>query len=199
MPRRQGDPRKSSPDEALCWCTLLCGEDDITGAFQERRPAAGDPILTRSLAGLFESGGLIDLLETVRASGVARGWETRIHYREDVRKILLHGFRVPQGILVFASLVPRSATLRTDRSAGLSPAKYSGTREDREDIVNLFEIAHDLLNPISSIISACEYLATSSKDNLDPEQAEMIAGIGSSAATLLRLSRWLSECTRPGS
>jgi len=60
----------------------------------------------------------------------------------------------------------------------------------------LLEAAHDLQNPISALISTCEYLAAYSPGNLNPEQLEMIAGIESSAATLLLNSRRISELAR---
>ncbi len=50
----------------------------------------------------------------------------------------------------------------------------------------LIEVAHDLQNPISSILSACEYLSAYSED--PTAQMEMVAGIQASAATLLQLS-----------
>jgi signal transduction histidine kinase len=65
--------------------------------------------------------------------------------------------------------------------------------------VNLFQVAHDLRNPISSIISACEYLTTYSPEDLQPDQREMIAQIESSAVTLLRLSQQLSKSGKPKS
>jgi K+-sensing histidine kinase KdpD len=62
----------------------------------------------------------------------------------------------------------------------------------------LIEVAHDLQNPISSIISACEYLAAYSR-RPSRAQLEMIAGIKASAATLLELSGRISKLAGPKS
>jgi signal transduction histidine kinase len=47
---------------------------------------------------------------------------------------------------------------------------------------------HDLRNPISSVLSSCDYLIAYCLDNLDPEQVEMITRIQVSARTLLDCS-----------
>lgn len=74
-----------------------------------------------------------------------------------------------------------------------------GRKKDEEGTVNLLiEVAHDLQNPISSIISACEYLAAYSH-HPNRVQLEMIAGIEASATTLLQLSARISELARQGS
>jgi K+-sensing histidine kinase KdpD len=71
--------------------------------------------------------------------------------------------------------------------------------KDEEGTANLLiEVAHDLQNPISSIISACEYLAAYSH-RANRVQLEMIAGIEASASTLLRLSTRISDLARQGS
>jgi hypothetical protein len=66
----------------------------------------------------------------------------------------------------------------------------------RNKTVHMTQVAHDFQNRISSIISACEYLATYSPENLNPDQREMIVQIGSSAATLVELSQEISEYTK---
>jgi signal transduction histidine kinase len=194
LPFGSGDSGTPLSKEALSCCAFLCDKDGQTiHDFGEQRPGSGEPLSARSLVGLIESRNLIDFLGKVHTRGIILGKEVRIHYRGSARNLLLHGFQTPAGILVFASLVPVPAkpvsTLATPRPDVTQPC----TREVDEHIAYLAEVAHDLRNPISSIISACEYLATFSQENLNPDQLEMIAGIESSAASLLQLSRQLSE------
>jgi len=197
MPLRSGDTGIFFPHEASCWCALLCDKDGrVIHNFGGPRSGAAESIPARSLMGLLESGGLADFLDTVRTCGVTRGWEMRIHYGGVARKILLHGFQTPQGFLIFAPLPPHTAHERTSRSAGSTPVSRSKKNPPKEDTFNLFQIAHNLQNPVSSIISACEYLVTYSRENLNTEQVEMIVGIESAAAALLELSRRLSERVR---
>jgi light-regulated signal transduction histidine kinase (bacteriophytochrome) len=47
---------------------------------------------------------------------------------------------------------------------------------------------HDLRNPVSSIISSCDYLTAYCTETIDPEQMEMISRIEASARTLLDCS-----------
>jgi hypothetical protein len=194
MPLRSKDSGIFFPHEASCWCALLCGSDGrVIHSFGERRAGALESIAARSLIGLLESGGLGAFLDTVRTCGITRGWEMKIHYGGGTRKILLHGFQTPHGILVFAPLPPVPAKLRLSRSADSAHDTRSGARARNENTFKLVEVAHNLQNPISSIVSACEYLTTYSQENLNPEQLEMIAGIESAAAALLQLSRRLTE------
>jgi signal transduction histidine kinase len=194
MPLRSGDPGIFFPNEASCWCALLCDNDGhVILDFGERRSDASASIPARTLIGLIESGSLADFLESVRTCGVTRGWEMRIHYGGSALRILLHGFQTPQGILVFAPLPPypaKQADVLTSDFRPLAPLRAGRAMKRRP---SLFEVAHELQNPISSIIGACEYLATYYRENLNSDQSEMISGIESSAATLLRLSRRLSE------
>ncbi len=192
MPSRSRDSGTSFFDETSCWCAFLCDNDGhVTHHFGVlRRRGSSESIPTRSLIRLIESGELVEFLETVRACGVTRGWEIRIQHDGTTLKILLHGFQTPQGILVFAPLPSLAMTLKPGRSAGVM---NSGAGENDEDTSGLFEVAHDLHNPISSIVSACEYLTEYSQENLNTEQKEMIAGIESAAETLLQISRRLFE------
>ena len=192
MPSRSRDSGISIRDETSCWCVFLCDNDGhVTHHFGVlRRKGSSESIPTRSLIGLIESARLVEFLETVRACGVTRGWEMRIYHEETSLKVLLHGFQTPQGILVFAPVPPQAVALKARRSAG---AMNSGVVENEEDALSLFEVAHDLQNPISSIVSACEYLTKYSQENLNIEQKEMIAGIESAAETLLQISRRLFE------
>jgi hypothetical protein len=192
MPSRSRDSGISICDETSCWCVFLCDNDGhVTHQFGVlKRKGSSESIPTRSLIGLIESARLVEFLETVRACGVTRGWEMRIRLEETSLKVLLHGFQTPQGILVFAPLPPQAVTLKPGRSNGVM---NSGAGENEEDALSLFEVAHNLHNPISSIVSACEYLTNYSQENLNTEQKEMIAGIESAAETLLQISRRLFE------
>jgi signal transduction histidine kinase len=181
------------PHESSCWCVLLCDKDGrVIHDFGERGPAIAQSIPARSLIGLLESGGLADFLDTVRTCGVTRGWEMKIHYGGTARKILLHGFQTPQGYLIFAPLPPYPAKSKASRSTDSAAVTRPRKKAVKEDTVGLSELAHNLRNPVSSIISACEYLASYSPENLNREQREMLAGIESAAAALLQLSSRLS-------
>lgn len=61
-------------------------------------------------------------------------------------------------------------------------------KHEQETSRILLTAIHDLKNPISSIIGSCEYLAEYSRENLEPDQLEMIGGIETSARTLLQLT-----------
>ena len=65
--------------------------------------------------------------------------------------------------------------------------------EEENTSLSLSHAIHDLKNPISSIISACEYLAGYSQENLDSEQLQMITEIESSARTLLQVAGRIAE------
>jgi hypothetical protein len=194
MSTRSGDSGIFFPSEASCWCALLCDNDGhVIHDFGGRLLGASVSNPTQTLADLIESGSLVDFLDTVRNCGVTRGWEMRIRYGGSALSILLHGFQTPQGILIFAPLPPfppKQGDVRTSDFPRATPLKTGKAMKRRP---SLFEVAHDLQNPISSIISACEYLAGYSRGNLNSEQSEVISGIESSAATLLQLSRRLSE------
>jgi signal transduction histidine kinase len=178
------------------WCALLCDKDGrIIRFFQEQR-ADASKMTPCSLIGLTEPGALVEFLEAVRTRGVICGWEMTIHYKGTARNILLHGFLTPQGTLVLPVWLVRPPAPQTGQSADPFPVTHPRTRDHARQNRSLFEVAHDLQNPICSIISACEYLATYSRENLNPDQMEMIAGIGSAAETLLQLSHRLSERTK---
>jgi hypothetical protein len=201
MPLRSDDAGIFFPNDSSCWCALLCDNDGrIIHDFGKRGKGRIESIALRSLVGLLESGSLAGFLDTVRSCGITRGWELKIHYGGVARKILLHGFQTPQGILVFAPLPPYSEKPAGRRSADSSRVTPPRPRARKQkDTIDLFQVAHNLQNPVSSIVSACEYLVTYSQANLNPEQLEMIAGIESAAAVLLQLSRQLSERVKQGS
>jgi signal transduction histidine kinase len=144
---------------------------------------------------MIESGGLTDFLEAFHTHRATLGWERMIHHEGSASTLVLHGSQTPCGILVFGYSTPRPATLQNDRAAAFAAVTDSKTRSAAdEDAANLmFTVVHDLKNPISSIISSCEYLREYSQENLNPAQLEIIAGIESSASTLLQLSARLFE------
>jgi hypothetical protein len=178
---------------ASCCRAFLCNQDgQVIHDFGEQRPDSSESISARSLLDLMDARGLADFLEIVRTRGVTLGWEMRVYHGGSARRLLLHGFQTPCGALVFAPL----ASLEAGETVDSHPVTDPGTHEDEEGATDLVEAAHDLQNPISSLISACEYLATYTAGNLTPEQQEMIAGIESSAATVLLHSRRISELAR---
>jgi hypothetical protein len=52
---------------------------------------------------------------------------------------------------------------------------------------------HDLNNPISSIVSSCDYLMAYCTDNLEADAVEMIRQVETSAQALLRHSDQIRE------
>jgi K+-sensing histidine kinase KdpD len=181
----------------------------------DQLPSSNESISAHSLVDLIEFGDWMDFLQTVYTYGVALGWEMRIQYGGSARGLQLHASQTPCGILVFAILLSGSPALKQDRSAVSAPAAESLTSSDlisrQSDAVNkrdalekheeesaepLLTAVHDLKNPISSIISACEYLTEYSHENLDPVQLDMIRGIESSARSLIQLSGTISRHCR---
>jgi len=173
---RRGGSELSFPNEssASC-CAFLCDNDgQIIGDVRAQLPGSSGSASAGSLVTLIEHASLMAFLEAVRTRGVTLGWEMRIHYGGSPRSLLLHGSQTPLGILVLATLTPRE-----------------------EDAARLPNAVHDLNNPISSIISACEYLAVYSQENLTPEQVQMIIEIESAARTLLQLSGRIADLSNP--
>ncbi len=182
--------------EAPVWSAFLCDNDGrITRDF-------GGAISARSLLDLMESSDLMSFLESVRVLGATSGWQLTIHDGGTVKTLVLHGSFTPCGILVFATLTPCPACAEPDPHAVAKPSvEGSGfncprdaatqcpvlAHQEEEAIRRLSAVVHDLKNPISSIISSCEYLEEYSQENLEPEQMELIQAIESSARTLLQL------------
>ena len=195
MPVRSGGSTMSLASQSSCCCAFLCDDvGQVVQDFGEQRPGSGESISARSLVGLIERRTLLDFLNTVHMRGAALGLETKIHYGGYRRRLLLHGFQTPRGILIFAPVVPSSAKPPLTVKPANTVAVADSSAKGEEDTANLLlEVAHDLQNPISSIISACEYLAAYSQENADRAQLEMIAGIESAAATLLKLSDRISS------
>ena len=186
-----GGFERSFPNETnSSYCAFLCDNNgQIIGDVGEQLLGSNRSISSRLLVDLIEADSLMAFLEAVGTRGATLGWETRIHYGRSSSTLLLHGSRTPFGILVFATLTPRLETQQDDRPAPSATIRDSRKRRDEEHTARLlFNAIHDLNNPISSIISACEYLAVYSQENLDPEQLQMIAEIELSARTLLQLS-----------
>jgi signal transduction histidine kinase len=186
-----GDFELSPPDETnASYCAFLCENDGhIIGDIGDQLLGSNRAISARSLVKMIRSPRLMAFLEAVRTRRVIQGWEMRIHRGRSATSLLLHGSQTPFGILVFATLISRLAAMQGDRSTSSAPVADSRMRRDEEDVATpLSNAIHDLKNPISSIISACEYLTLYSEENLNPEQVEMITEIESSARTLLQLS-----------
>jgi signal transduction histidine kinase len=191
-----GDFKRSFPNETnASYCAFLCDNNGhIIGDVGEQLLGSNRSITSRSLVDLIEAESLMAFLEAVGTRGATLGWETRIQHGKSASTLLLHGSRTPFGILVFATVTPRLATLQDDRSVPSATVQGSRTRRNEEHIARLLSNAlHDLNNPISSIISACEYLVVYSPENLNPEQLQMITEIELSARTLLQLSGRIAD------
>jgi hypothetical protein len=187
-------------DSSIC-CAFLCDYNGgIIRDFAESIPA-------RSLVDLMESCNFISFLETVRSRGATPGWEMPIHYEGSARSLLLSGSLTPHGTLVVATLTPSPAssdphpsiasnrvTEPTASSKFSCPVRFAGfpcpalLRQYEETHLLMSAVVHNLKNPISSILSSCEYLEGYSQENLEPEQLELIHAIQSAARTLLRIS-----------
>jgi hypothetical protein len=195
--RDESDPTPAKAPEASVWSAFLCdNEGRITRDF-------GGAISARSLVDLMESGNLMSFLESVRSLGATSGWQLRIHDGGTVKTLVLHGSLTPCGILVFATLTPCPECAESEphaevkqsleRSGFNCPRDAAVTQcsvlahQEEETIRRLSAVVHDLKNPISSIISSCEYLEGYSQENLEPDQLELIHAIESSARTLLQL------------
>lgn len=190
------DLERSPPNETnALYCAFLCENDGrIVGDVGEQLLGSKRPISARSVVGLIKPSRLMAFLEAVRKHRVIQGWEIGIRYRRSAGSLLLRGSQTPSGTLVLATLTPRAAAMEDDRPLPSAAVANSMVRKDEEDVAMLMSNAiHDLKNPISSIISACEYLALYSKRNLNPEELQMITAIESSARSLIQLSDRIAE------
>jgi signal transduction histidine kinase len=169
------------------WAFLCDNDGRVIRDFGELTPCSSEPTSAHSLVGA-----LTDFLETVGTDG-AVGWTVRTQYWKSASSLLLQGCQTPWGILIFATLALGSAALSQDRSTASATVEWSLTRNDLSILSQMLTFVHDVRNPISSIISACDYLQEYSRENLDPAQLEMIAGIESAAKTLLQLSNRISH------
>ena len=167
--RKLSFPAASNPSR--CWAFLCDHDGQVVRDFSESVPAD-------SLVSLMEPVNWINFLEAVRIHG-AYLEERPIQFEGSRSSLLLHGCQTSSGIFAFATL---------------TPTKTSSERDD--DANEILKVVHDLNNPISSIVSSCEYLTEYSQENLSPEQLEMIAIIDASARTLLRLSVRIAELSR---
>jgi len=197
------------PNETLvsCCCAFLCDLDGrILRDFGEQLPFSAESISARSLVSQIKADSLMDFLKSVRARAAIQERKIRIHFGGSAGSLYLLGSPTPLGILVFATLMPVSATGQGGRpAASANTGRHTATAANRkplmnpgEDTASLLAVAvHDLRNPISTIVSSCEYLTGYSPENLNPEQLEMIAGIEASARSLLELSFTISRLCRP--
>ena len=186
----------SSPDEAnATYCAFLCDRDGrVISDIAEQLPGSYRSVSAHSLVGLIKAVGLTAFLEAVRTDGAALGWEMRIHYGNFTSSVLLNGSRTPFGILVFATLTPKLAVVQRDRLASSAAGTDSSEKADKNVATKpLSDAIHDLKNPISSILSACEYLGAYSQENLSPEQLQLLTEIATSAEILNQLSDRIAE------
>jgi len=197
LPSRTRDFERSYRNETdASFCAFLCENDGrVIGDVGDQLLGSKRCISARLLVGLINSSSLMAFLEAVRTRSVVQGWEMRIQNRRAASSLLLHGSQTPFGILVFGTLTPRAAAMEGDRSLPSSATVAdSRMRRNEEDVAKpLSDAIHDLKNPISSIISACEYLGLYSQGNLKPEELQMITAIESSARTILQLSDRIAE------
>jgi hypothetical protein len=182
-----GPPTNEAP--APIWGAFLCDNDGrITRDF-------GESLSARSLVDMIQPRNLANFVETICHRDAAPGWEIKIRYEGSARRLLLQGLLTLRGVLVFATLAPSVARKKRDESAvtvretmpnraGI-PQTPALTKQQQE---TLSAAVHDFKNPISCIITSCEYLEGYSGENLEPEQLEVIRAIQASAGTLLRLS-----------
>jgi hypothetical protein len=195
------DIRPTKKTDSSIFCAFLCDYNGgITHDF-------GESISAGSLVDLMESCNFMSFLETVRSRGAAPGWEMQIHYKGSARSLMLSGSLTPHGTLVIATVTscpassdphPSSASERlteaTTSSKFSCPVRFAGIpcpallRQYEETHLLMSAVVHNLKNPISSILSSCEYLEGYSQENLEPEQLELIHAIQSAASTLLQIS-----------
>ena len=213
-----GDFGSSWPNKTYgsCICAFLCDHDgQIIRDFGELLPNSNESMSALSLIGLMESGSFMDFLQTIRKRGATSASEVGVSYPGSATGLLFKGSQTPGGILVFATLTVDPAVSEQDRpahSAGVTdvtkplPADNPSSRQSdvgatlaaiikqQADILELLStVIHDLKNPASSIISACEYLTEYSLENLHPDQLALIDGIESSARDLLQIPGRLSD------
>ncbi len=196
---------------AAYWYAFLSGQDGrVIRDFGHSEASRREPVSSALLLDRMEPGQWADFAASVQASGAIMGFETRISRGPSTGRLVLNGCQTPCGLLVFAILTPDRPAGDPDPEAGNSAVTEPMTRDElirrandaaaacdamrkhQEDTSRLLRDAiHRLKDPISSIISSCEYLEEYAQDNLEPEQREMIAAIAVSAQTMLELSTGL--------
>jgi hypothetical protein len=198
----ESDIGPTNKSDSSIFCAFLC--DDYSGAITRD---FGESISARSLVDLMGSCNFMSFLETVRSRGATPGWEMEIHYEGSASSLLLSGSLTPHGALVIATLTPypASSDLQPSRASNRvteptacskfsCPVRFAGVpcpallRQYQETHLLMSAVVHNLKNPISSILSSCEYLEGYSQENLEPEQLELIHAIESAARTLLQVS-----------
>jgi signal transduction histidine kinase len=115
----------------------------------------------------------VHFIECVSSSGV---WSAVFELRDLPGPAVLTGGLAHGGVLVTGQIQQMD---EPDREA--------------ERAVRLRKVIHDLQNPISSIITSCDYLVSYGMDTLEPDQVEMIARMESSARALMRLTHKIRE------
>ncbi len=164
----------SLPPGANAWMFLCDADGQVIRDFVEDPADASSS--ARSLVARIEPAAWIDFLESARTRGTFLARELKARLDDTDIRLFCGGCPSGVGVLVFAAVmgVPSSSS-SGDFASPISKA------------------IHDLNNPISSIISSCDYLTEYAQENLSPEQMEMIGVIESAARTLLRLSARIAE------
>jgi hypothetical protein len=196
----QSDVPAKNEAQAPIWGAFLCDNDGrITRDF-------GESLSARSLVELIEPPNLLNFLEAVSDRDAVPGWEMKIHYEGSAANLVLQGLLTQGGILVFATLAPCAPPMQRDQSVApgslseSTPKKVGVKRaptltEQQEEWLSA--AVHDFKNPISCIISSCEFLEGYSRESLEPEQLEVVRAIQSAARTLLRLSANIARIQSP--
>jgi signal transduction histidine kinase len=166
--------------ESYCRVFLLDNDGKVIRDFGELEPGPAESLPASSLIGLVEAGRFADFLKTVRAHGAATP-EMRIPLASAGGSFLFRGSQTPYGILVFA----RVASELGD-AAPMEEAPGPGPVQDVPDL--LANLAHDLKNPISGIIGACQFLGEDGPEKLSAAQLRVLASIESSARKLLQIA-----------
>lgn len=166
-------PGDSLPPGANAWM-FLCDADgqvirDFVGDASDACSSA------RSLVARIEPAAWIDFLEATRTRGTFLARELKARLDDADLPLFCGGCPSGAGVLVFAAVMSFPSASSRGFTSPMSKA------------------IHDLNNPISSIISSCDYLTEYARENLSPEQMEMIGVIESAARTLLRLSARIAE------
>jgi len=177
-----------NPMEAGC-CLFLCESDGrVIQDFADSQTSGRALIPAPVLSGLIGHDRMLDFLALIEAGGAAPGSEISIGRESPVGSLVMRGTLTPYGTLVFAVLpaTEEDTTEAIGRGAPLHRRKEDTSR-------TLSQAVHDLKNPISSIIGACEYLTQYCEEDSIAKHLEMISSMEASARMLLELSVRLSQ------
>lgn len=162
------------------WVFLCDGEGSVIRDFLDPPGSPrGDYISAHSLVALVDPGAWIDFLESVRTRGAFFSREFTIDWDGSALRLFCGGCQSRAGVLVFAAT---TGSVTAPAAGGFATP--------------MAKAIHDLNNPISSIISSCDYLSEYARENLTPEQLTMIGVIEMSARNLLILSGRIAELSR---